>query len=136
MLSAGGAWEGEGERGSAAVESVAAIVVLLVLVLAVVEIAFALYARNVVIASAHEGARAGIELGRSPSEARRVAEATTRRAAGGLVRDLAVAVEVRRASGRAFVRVQLDGWLRGFGPVPLPMRMRASATSSREVLLR
>jgi Flp pilus assembly protein TadG len=121
-----------GQRGSAAVETVVAMALMLLLVLAVIEIAFALYGRNVVHASAHEGARAAVELGRSSDEARAVAAATVRDAAGGLVGDLDVAVEVDGSESTTIsVLVRVRGTLRGFGPVPVPLPVSAAAVASR-----
>jgi Flp pilus assembly protein TadG len=118
----------DAETGSAAVESVFSIALLMLMVLGVVEIAFTLYARNVIAASAHEGARAAVERGRTAAEARAIAEDTVRRSAGGLVDDLAVEVTTRPAADRAVVNVVVSGTVRPFGPVPLPLRLRSQAT--------
>jgi Flp pilus assembly protein TadG len=121
------------ERGSAVVETVMAIVMLMILVLGAIEVGFALYARNVVSAAAHEGARSAMELGRSADDASAIARATVVRSAGGLVRDLRVATSVRNVGTRALVRVRVSGVLRAFGPVPLPIPMSATASVTREV---
>lgn len=118
------------ESGSAAVESVVSIVILLFMVLAVVEIAFSLYARNVVAASAHEGARAAIERGRTTADAQAIAVETVRRAAGGLVTDLSVDVASQVLDDRSVVSVVVTGRVRPFGPVPVPMELRTSAHAS------
>jgi Flp pilus assembly protein TadG len=115
------------ERGAAPLEAVFGIVMLLVLVLGVLEVAFALYARNVVAASAHEGARAAIEVGRGPADAARVARSTVERAAGNLVENLEVATTVSGGPGRS-LRVTVTGSLRPFGPVPIPVHVSSSAT--------
>jgi len=120
------------ERGSAVLETVASISMVLLLALGAIEVAFALYARNVLAASAHEGARAAIELGRSPEDAVAVAGATVRRAAGGLVSDLDISVATGAVNGRSVVRVHVTGSLKPFGPVPLPMRFSNTATSTRQ----
>jgi hypothetical protein len=120
------------EEGSAAVESVFSIVVLIFIVLGVVEVAFGLYARNVVAASAHEGARAAIERGRTPAEARAIAAATVRRAAGGLVDDLGVVIALQPAGDRMTVSVVVTGRAEPFGPIPWPMSLRAQARAARE----
>jgi Flp pilus assembly protein TadG len=116
------------QSGSAAVESVFSIALLMLMVLGVVEIAFTLYARNVVAASAHEGARAAIERGRTAAEARALAEDTVRQSAGGLIDDLAVGVDTRAAGDHSVVNVVVTGTVRPFGPVPLPVRVRSQAT--------
>lgn len=119
------------ERGSVTVESVAAMVLLLFLVLGTIEIAFFLYARNVVKASAHEGARAALEIGRTQEEAAMLAERTVRRAVGGIVRDIEVMTNARSLDGSSFVRVSVDAKIEGFGPIPWPAHVRAVAHVSR-----
>jgi Flp pilus assembly protein TadG len=106
------------------------------LVLGTIEVAFALYARNVVGAAAHEGARAAAELGRTPHDATSIARAAVVASAGGLVRDLRVDTSVASAGTRSIVRVRVSGILRSFGPVPLPVPLRAAATVTREVRVR
>jgi hypothetical protein len=119
------------QKGSAPVETVFALAILLFLVLGTVQVAFALYGRNVVAASAHEGARAAIELGRNPADAIGVARGAVIRSAGGLVDDLRVGVQVGRAGGTSLVRVRVTGRLKTVGPVPLPLPVDAVATSTR-----
>ncbi|HEY7875371.1 MAG TPA: TadE family protein [Actinomycetota bacterium] len=124
------------ERGSAVVETVMAAVILMVLVLGAIEVAFALYARNVVAAAAHDGARAAVELGRGRSDAEAVARAVAGRAAGGLLDDLRVTTSVRRLGTSALVRVRVEGRLDAFGPVPLPMTLTSTATVTRATRVR
>jgi Flp pilus assembly protein TadG len=124
------------DNGSAVVESIFAILILLILVLGTIEVAFALYARNVVAAAAHEGARAGVELGRDPADAAAVAASTVRQSAGGLVRDLDVDTTIRAAGSRSFVTVRVSGIMKAFGPVPLPIPLTSTATVTREVRVR
>ena len=119
------------QRGSAPVETVFAMAILLFLVLGTVQVAFAVYARNVMAASAHEGARAAIELGRSPADAVAVARRTVVRSAGGLVEGLRVSVTIQRIGADSVVRVRISGWLKALGPVPLPLPVDAVATSTR-----
>lgn len=113
------------ERGTAAVESVFAVVMLLTLTLGAVQVAFALYARNVVASAAHEGARAVVERGAVTGDAQLVAATVVGRSAGGLVRNLDVDVS---SSGNV-VRVHVRGTTAPFGPVPLSIPLRATATS-------
>jgi hypothetical protein len=120
------------ERGSAAIESVVSIVLLVFMFLAVVEVAFTLYARNVIAASAHEGARAAVERGRSVAEAEAIAVETVRRSAGGLINGLRVDVGVSAAGDRSIVSVTVGGVLEPFGPVPLPMNLRTDAHAVAE----
>lgn len=124
------------ERGSAVVEAVMAIFVLMFLVLGTIEVAFALYARNVVGAAAHEGARAASELGRTGQDASSTARAAAVRSAGGLLSDLRVETTIARAGTREVVRVRVSGTLKPFGPVPLPIPLRATAAVTREVRVR
>lgn len=124
------------ERGSVVVETVAAVVVLLFLVLGTIEVAFALYARNVVGAAAHEGARAAAQRGSEHGEASTVARDAVVRAAGGLVRDIRVETAVTAVGERSLVRVRVAGVIRAFGPVPLPIPLRSTATVTREVDVR
>jgi Flp pilus assembly protein TadG len=121
------------ERGSAPVETIFAIVFLMLLVLGVLQVAFALYVRNVVASSAHEGARAAIELGRDPASARSIARDVVARSAGGLVRDLDVDTAVGRSSNGSVVRVLVTGSLTPFGPFPISIPFATTAHASRTV---
>jgi hypothetical protein len=120
------------ERGSAPLEAVFAIVFLMVLVLGAIQVAFALYGRNVIAAAAHEGARAAIERGRSPTEATTIAREVVHRAAGRLVDDLNVRVAIDRSDEHTQLHVRVGGVLDLFGPVPLPLRISSVATASSE----
>lgn len=120
------------QRGSAPVEVTAAIVLLMVLVLGVIEVALALYGRNVALASAHEGARAAVEFGGSPTQARARARATAARAAGRLIRDLRVSAYTTEVAGRSLARVHVTGKLRLYGPVPLPVPVSATSSVFRD----
>jgi hypothetical protein len=120
------------ERGSATVESIFAIVMLAVLTLGAVQVAFVLYARNVLVSAAHEGVRASIERGAAGGDAAPVISSVIRRAAGGLVSDVAVDAEVSPAGGREVLRVKVRGTVAAFGPVPFEIPVTATATSVRE----
>lgn len=104
---------------------------LLVLVLAVIQVGSFLYVRNVVRASAHEGARAALELGRTPAQAASAAEQTVRRAVGGVVEGIQVRTDSRSVDGVAEITVLVRADVRGFGPFPVPARMEAVAHVSR-----
>lgn len=121
-----------GERGSAPVESTLAFVFILVLVLGVIEVGFSLYGRNVVLSSAHEGARAAAEFGRSPEEAAAIAEQTVRRAAGSLVDDLVVSVSTSDSLGASVVSVRVVGIVDAFGPVPYRMNVDTVARATKQ----
>lgn len=114
-------------------ESSFAIVILLLIVLGVLEVAFALYGRNVLISSAHEGARAAVERGRDPQEVDAIARRTVESAAGALVDELEISVIERRVGVGSVIRVNVSGVVNSFGPVPLPIRVSAAATATREV---
>jgi len=124
------------ERGSAPLEAIFSVALLLVLVFGLIQVAFVLYGRNVVISSAHEGARAAIELGGSTSEAAAVATSTVRSATGHLVDSLDVDVAVTHRAERAVVSVSVSGSLDAFGPIPVTVPISVSATSVRDETLR
>ena len=109
---------------------------MMVLALSVIQISFVLYARNVIMASAHEGARRAVELGRTEAEAAALARQTAARSAGGLLDDLEVDVTSARSATGAVIRVDVVGRLKSFGPVPIPARLTATATASRTIGLR
>jgi len=108
------------ERGAAPLEAIFAIVFLMVLAMGIAQLALTLYGRNVVIASAHEGARAATELGRDVGEAEDIARRTVRSAAGSLVENMDIVVTTTTAGDDTIVRVRLTGRLAAIGPVPVP----------------
>lgn len=116
------------QRGAAPVEMTFAIILLMTLMLGVVQVAFALYARNVVAASAHEGARAALERGRSPSEAAGIAKDVVARATGRLIDDLTVDVAAYTSADSRMITVRVRGLVTDFGPVPLPIPLSSTAT--------
>jgi hypothetical protein len=105
--------------------------VLLLLTLGVIEVALVLYGRNVLMASAHEGARAAVELGTTRGDATRIATETVRRAARGLVDDLGVGVVLDDNAGRFEARVRVSGALEALGPVPVRIPVSVVARASR-----
>jgi hypothetical protein len=119
------------ESGSSVIEVIFALAVLMFLTLGAIEVAVVLYGRNVVMASAHEGARAAIELGTTRAEATGVAATTVQRAAGGLVDDLRVGVALDDTGGRSRARVRVSGALRAIGPVPMRIPVSVVARASR-----
>lgn len=121
------------QDGAAAVEPVAAVVLLLLLALGVVQVALVLYGRNSLYSAAHEGARAGVELGRSPAEAAAVARRTAASAVQALVDDLEVEVAAAERGERLIVTVSVSGRLAALGPLPLSPGVRAQATALRDV---
>lgn len=124
------------QSGSALVGAIFGMLFILLLALGSIEVAFALYARNVVASAAHEGARAAIEVDRSLGDAAEIAQRTVVTAAGGLVSDLAVHTDIAMSPdgiGRSNVVVVAE--LRMLGPVPLtiPVRLTARASGQRTV---
>jgi hypothetical protein len=119
------------EGGSAVVESIFGILLIMVLVLGVVQVALGLYARNVVASAAHEGARAAIELGGSGPEASKIARQTVESSAGGVTRDLLVEAVRERSGERIAVRVHVEATLEPFGPIPVSFPVTSTATTSR-----
>jgi Flp pilus assembly protein TadG len=124
------------QRGSAPVESVFAISLVLFLALGIIQVALMLYARNVVMASAHEGARAAVELGRSLEEAELVAGDAISDAVGGLTADIDVEVEAVALEEQDRFEVIVRASLKDVGIIPLPITVTARASSSRPSLTR
>ena len=122
------------QRGSATVESIFALVILMLLTLGALQVAFVLYARNIVISASHEGARAAVERGATGRDAGTVAEAVVERSAGGLVSDLRVVTEAIERAGSEVLTVRVRGTIRALGPVPVSFPVTATATSVRESL--
>lgn len=120
------------ERGSATVESIFAIVVLLLLTLGAVQVAFVLYARNVLLSAAHEGARAAVERGAEMHDAAALVSAVVRRSAGGLVSDVDVDAATSPVGDRDVLTVKVRATVAAFGPVPFEVPVTATAASVRE----
>jgi hypothetical protein len=118
-------------QGSATIDVIAALVLLIALTLGGVQIALTLYARNVLIAATHDGARRGIELGRTADEATDLARSFVESAAGGLVRDANVSAEAREMNDEFLLRVRITGTIEVPGPIPLGIPFDARATTSR-----
>ena len=106
-----------------------AIIFLMTLSLGVTQVAFTLYARNVVAAAAHEGARAALERGRVDAEAEAIARDVVRKATGRLVENFDVGVSIARIASRRFVTVRVRGVVTDFGPVPIPFPLSSTATA-------
>ena len=122
------------EDGTAVVESLFSIFVLLFLTVGTIQVALSLYARNVVMAAVHDGARAAIEVGASQAEATSTAHATIRRSAGSLLDELEVDTSTTAVSGRVHVQVTATGALDAPGPIPIRIPVKYEATTAREVL--
>jgi hypothetical protein len=122
------------ERGNAVIEFPVAVLFLLLLVLGTFQIAFSLYARNVVAASAHEGARAYAEIGRNADGAEAVVTRVVRRAVGGIVDGLAVRLRIDEASGTRSAVVEVTGSVKPWGVVPVGIPLQARAVVTNEAL--
>jgi hypothetical protein len=120
------------EAGSAPVESIFAIVLLMMLTVGTIQVALALYGRNLVASAAHEAARAGIEHGSSVSESEGIAASMVETAGGRLVRELDVQVEADEDERVRTVRVRITGTIDVLGPLPLPIPVDARASAATE----
>jgi hypothetical protein len=120
------------EEGSAPVELTFAVVVLMLLSVGAIQVGLTLYARNVVLSAAHEGARAAVELDRRTSDASEAARRLVERAAGGIVDDLQVSTWTIEAGDRLVTHVMVSGLLDVPGPIPVSIPVRTAATASRE----
>lgn len=120
------------EDGAAPVEFIFAALFITFLFLGVVEVAFALYGRNVLASSAHEAARAAIELESTPGDAEAIARKTVARSTGALVDGYEVLVASERSDERVVVRVQVAGHLDPPGPLPIRIPIQLTASAVRE----
>jgi TadE-like protein len=123
------------DRGSAPLQSIFSITVLMLLAMGVVEVALFLYGRNMLAASAHEGARAAIELGTDLEDASAIATTTIEKSTGRLLEDVEVAVSLEDLGERSIVVVEVTGRINAPGPIPFgpSVSARASATKEAEV---
>ena len=122
------------ERGSATIQFPIAVLIVMVLTLGVVQVSFALYGRNVLAASAHEGARAAAENGRTLSDASVIATEVIRRATGRMAERIQVTVSSSPVLGAGeSVRVQVRAALRPLGvlPIAVPITVEAEVTNPR-----
>lgn len=115
------------ENGSTLVESVFGLLFLMTLMLGAVQVVFTIYSRNVVQASAHEGARVAIERGATDRATASAVHATVAQAAAGLLSGLDVSVERTQVVGGELVTVTVAGLLRSAGPVPVKIPVTAIA---------
>jgi hypothetical protein len=118
--------------GNASLQAIFAIAFFMLLAICVVQVAMMLYARNIVAASAHEGARAAAELGRNPRAAVVVARETIEKSAGRLLEDVDVDATVRLVNGQSIVTVDVSGRLEYPGPIPVSPTLTARASATRE----
>ena len=121
----------ESESGSAPLETIFAMVLLVLLVLGAIQVSLVLYARNVLASAAHEGARSAIESGRDPATADRIATSVVHRSAGGLVDELDVSTMVDERGGSEIVLVRVTGTVGSLGPIPVSVPFSTTARASR-----
>jgi hypothetical protein len=112
------------DRGSTLVESVFGLTLLLLAAIAIVQVALVMYARNVMAAAAHEGARLAVERGAQPEEARALALGVIEGVAGGLVDNTTITSGV--SGDRLTLRV--SGSVDSFGPLPLGIPVAEQVT--------
>ena len=118
------------ERGSATLGSVFAIVLLMLLTLGTMQVAFLLYARNMLLASAHEAARVAIERGVGDIDAKAHASQAVEGAVGGMVEAIRIEVERGGSPVQQTVVVVIRASVRPTGPVPIEVPVRAVARLS------
>jgi TadE-like protein len=121
------------EAGNAPIQAIFAIAFFMLLAMGVVQVVMLLYARNMVAASAHEGARAALELGRNPRSADQIARATIRDSTGSLLDGVDVDVMIQGAGGRSVVVVDVSGRLSYPGLFPFSPSITARASASKEI---
>ena len=125
---------GADERGSVVIESVFGIFVLMFLAVGTIQVALTLYARNVLQAAVHDGARAAIEIGAARSAPEVIARRVITESAGGLVHELEVGATADRTRDRLVVRVVATGRLSAPGPIPVDLPVTIESTSAREII--
>jgi len=106
---------------------------VLVLALAVAQLALFLYERNVVMGSLSEGARVAAAEGRTVADGERAAGALLRQSLGGRV---AAAVPVHGAVEGGLVVMRTDGVLPSLLPVVPGLEVSMAASMHKEELLR
>ena len=120
------------ERGSVLVETTFGLFVLMFLVVGVVQVALTLYARNVLSAAAHDGARAAVEVSRSAADAERAAHRVVSAASGSLVDGVEVDATLIERNDRTIAQIVVSGRITAPGPIPLAVPVAVRATSVRE----
>lgn len=127
---------GSRERGSAAVEFVMVSVVLILLFAAVLQVGIYFHLRNVIAASAAEGARYGANADRTYADASTQTHAIVRQAINGGVADrLQYAANLESgAAGVPLVRVQVTGDVPSiFAPLGARLPVRITARAIKEI---
>jgi hypothetical protein len=107
----------------------------MVLAVGAVQVALALYGRNVVASTAHEAARAGVERGATASDAEDLAVSTATKAGGRLIRGLAVSAAAADRLRTRTVEVRITGTIDVLGPLPIPVPVDVTARASTESIV-
>lgn len=113
------------QRGAALVEAVFGTTLLVTLCIAIVQMALLIYARNVVAAATHEGARAAVELNSDADRARELVSDVVERSISGLVDD----VRVSHSVVGEHVVIAVSAKARVLGPLPISVGMTERATA-------
>lgn len=119
------------ERGSSTVEAVAAIGLITLLVVGGIQVALSLYARNVIVSSAHEGARAAVEYGRDPADARSIVRSVIQSGAGSAVSAIQVSPVITHTETETIADVVVRAIIEPLGPIPIEIPVTARATAGR-----
>ena len=120
------------EGGSLPLESIPAILLVLLTGVGVMQVVLTLYGANMLRASAHEAARAAVARHSTGTDARRAAIDLVRAAAGGIVDGLRVRIAIDERTTHRLVRVHVSGKLVAPGPIPVAVPITATATASKE----
>jgi hypothetical protein len=122
-----------GDVGSASVDLIASLVLLIALTLGGIQLGLTLHARNVLMAAVHDGARRGVELGSSNADAVEIATRFVDDAAGGLVSDPHISARTHSDVDEFVIELHLDAHIDVPGPVPIKIPFSTNATASRSV---
>lgn len=126
--------EGNRDSGSAAVEFLASVVLLTLLMVASIEIGLYVYVRNIAQAAAVEATRYGAPLGRGEGAARARIEELVPEVLGGYARGL----RIRAGRTGEFLYVVIEGRVTPSAPLlpELPLRVEARAYLEEEAMRR
>jgi Flp pilus assembly protein TadG len=113
------------QKGAAPVEAAFGLLLLVTVAVSIVQVILVVYARNVMAAAAHEGARMAVERHRDPQTSIDMVSELVANATGRLVEDLGVAVEV---VGRR-LHVRVTGTVDAIGPLPVGIWIEGDASA-------
>lgn len=110
------------EGGTAAVEFVVGLSMVVAVMLIVAQVAIATYVANVSIAAAYEGARLGGAVDKGPADALLRARSALSGAAGGYAREMKVSAAKVNDQIVVAVDGQIDPIIPGLPPIPVHAR--------------